>query len=105
MKLLKALAIAVIVLLLLIPASAFSMRSLTAKHSNQGYITDYLFSLSTQYSYPWATARIDFPIEYALSNFQLTLDCWVSNSGRPMEYRQAQCWIEPATSLARYDCI
>lgn len=62
MKLLKTLAIAVIVLLLLIPASAFSMRSLTAKHSNQGYITDYLFSLSSQYSYPWATARIDFPI-------------------------------------------
>lgn len=75
MKLLKTLAIAVIVLLLLIPAAAFSMRSLTAKHSNQGYITDYLFSLSTQYSYPWATARIDFPIEYSLSNFQFTMDC------------------------------
>lgn len=74
--------IIILTLTLVVCAStAFSKISLTAMHSNQGYTTDYLYQFSSTYSYRWATIRVDFPIEYILSSFQNTLDCWVSNSG------------------------
>lgn len=74
-------------------SAKLTLTSLTAKHSNQGYNTDYIFSFSTAYTYKWAHARIDFPIEYSLSSFQMALDCWISNSSKAINYRPTPCWI------------
>ena len=45
----------------------FSEASLTSRHSNHAFTTDYTFQFKTIYSYSQAKIRIGFPIDYLLS--------------------------------------
>ena len=58
----------------------FNTKSITSRHSNLNYHTDYTFQFATAYPYPTATIRIGFPISYSLSAFEPQLQCYVSNS-------------------------
>jgi hypothetical protein len=58
----------------------FNSKSITSRHSNLNYRTDYTFQFTTAYQYPTANIRIGFPISYSLSAFEPQLKCYVSNS-------------------------
>jgi len=65
----NAVIIFVLNLFFVIGSAILSSTSLTARHSNQGYVTDYTFQFQPTYSYAHATVRIGFPVEYSLSSF------------------------------------
>lgn len=92
----------VVFTLLFLSSAKLSLPSLKLQHSNQGYVTDYLFQFTPEYPYLSSAIRIGFPIDFILSDFQQELECYTSQSGKSQDFEWSDCWIEPSTALNRY---
>lgn len=57
-------------ILITLVQSKFERKSVTSRHSNMNYVTDYTFEFKTAYAYSAANVRIGFPITYSLSAFE-----------------------------------
>ena len=85
----------IILSILLVYASAFTYSNFELTDSNQGADSHYIFSFTPSLSYDNVEVTITFPIEYLVSSFAGSLQCFFSRTGRYDDYISNDCWVEP----------
>lgn len=80
---------------LILYSNSMENSNLEFTDSNQGANSNYIFSFTPSLSYTYVDVVITFPIEYSISSFTGSLECFYSNTGVNSQYMHHNCWVDP----------
>ena len=86
---------ALLICLLLTAVQNFSHHSFSLTDSSQGAPSHYLFTFAPSLSLSHSQIVITFPIEYSVSSFASSLQCYSLLGGLHDEFEPLACWVEP----------